>query len=199
MTVQLLLIRHALPHTITHDPRGADPGLAPDGIIQATRLAEHLSTKPFGEISQMVSSTMRRAVETSIPARDALGVELRREERIVEVDSGWKNYGTALSHYPSRRAGWEDLNRGRFGSNTFDLDQFRDRVIRGFDAIIDAVEPDSTVAVVCHGGVISAYLSHILQTPRTFFVDTDYTSITRILAEDEHRELLSVNETHHLR
>ncbi|MFF0279354.1 histidine phosphatase family protein [Rhodococcus aetherivorans] len=199
MTVQLLLIRHAQPYTVDHDPAGADPGLAPVGKSQADMLAGYLAESPFGEITHLVSSTMRRAIETAQPLAKALGLPLTREPRLVEVDSGWKNYGTGLGHYPNRRAGWDDLNRGRLGDNEFDLDEFRSRVVAGMDEIATQQQEDSVVGVVCHGGVISAYLAHILGTPRLFFVDTAYTSITRVQAEGSYREVLSVNETDHFR
>jgi probable phosphoglycerate mutase len=141
---------------------------------------------------------MRRARETAEPIRERLGLSTTFEDRIVEVDSGWKNYGTAISSYPSRRAGWDDLNTGRFGSNTFDLGTFRARVVNGLEDIIRGAEPDGIVAVVCHGGVISTYLSHVLGTTKAFFVDVTYTSITRIATDlDGYRELISVNETNH--
>ncbi|WP_439031279.1 histidine phosphatase family protein [Gordonia terrae] len=199
MTTELLLIRHARPHAVTHDPAGADPGLTDEGVAQAQLLADYLSRRPYGEVSGLVSSTMRRARETAQPLQKALGLPVTLEDRIVEVDSGWKNYGTAIDQYPSRRAGWEDLNSGRFGGNTFDLGAFRDRVVSGFDTVIDNAAPDSVVAVVCHGGVISTFLSHVLGTTKMFFVDVSYTSVTRLVTDgDGYREVVSVNETNHI-
>lgn len=199
MTVELLMIRHAQPHTIAHDPAGADPGLTADGEAQARVLADHLALKPYGDIDRLVSSSMRRARETAQPLSRSLGLPLEVEDRIVEVDSGWKNYGTAIGNYPSRRAGWEDLNSGSFGGNVFDLSAFRARVIAGFDGIINSSDPGTRVAVVCHGGVISTYLSHVLGTTKSFFVDVAYTSVTRIVTDEGYyRELVSVNETNHV-
>lgn len=199
MTVELIVIRHAQPHKVAHDPDGADPGLTDEGAGQARLLAGYLAQSPYGEITRIVSSSMRRAIETAEPIGEALGLDVEVDRRIVEVDSGWKNYGTAIGSYPSRRAGWEDLNSGSFGGNEFDLPAFRARVITGFDDIISSSHPDSRVAVVCHGGVISTYLSYMLGTTRTFFVDVAYTSVTRIAVEtDDYRELVSVNETNHI-
>lgn len=198
MPVQLLLIRHAQPHFVEHAPAGADPGLAPDGVLQANKVADYLTESPFGEVTHLVSSTMRRAIETAEPIAERLGLSICTEPRLVEVDSGWTNYGTGIEHYPSRRAGWDDLNRGRFGGNEFDLDAFRARVVEGMNGVADA-HRDSVVGVVCHGGVISAYLAYILSVPRTFFIDPIYTSITRILIDGEYREVLSVNESEHFR
>lgn len=60
--------------------------------------------------------------------------------------------------------------------------------------------PTGTVAVVCHGGVISAYLAHVLGVSQTIFFAPDYGSVSRLLAEPNgYRELLSANEALHLR
>lgn len=199
MTIELLIIRHAQPHRVSHDPAGADPGLNDEGAAQAQCLANYLTSNPYGEINRLVSSSMRRARETAEPIGRALGLERETESRIVEVDSGWKSYGTQMDSYSSRRAGWEDLNSGKFGGNRFDLKAFRARVVDGFGHIIATSRPDSRVAVVCHGGVVSTYLSHVLGTTKTFFVDVAFTSVTRLVTDDEnYRELVSVNETAHV-
>ena len=57
------------------------------------------------------------------------------------------------------------------------------------------------VVVACHGGVINAYLLHILGLPvgRGFYYP-NYTSIHRIAASGRgHRSVITVNETSHLR
>jgi probable phosphoglycerate mutase len=59
-----------------------------------------------------------------------------------------------------------------------------------------------TVAVVCHGGIINGYLSHILglgEFARGFFYP-NYTSINRVAAASSgERSIVTVNETSHLR
>ena len=56
-------------------------------------------------------------------------------------------------------------------------------------------------AIVCHGGVINAYLAHVLGIgPATEFFYPNYTSIHRVAAaRTGERSILSVNETAHLR
>jgi probable phosphoglycerate mutase len=74
--------------------------------------------------------------------------------------------------------------------------------------VLDAVETiindhrGERVAVVCHGGIINGYLSHILglgEFARGFFYP-NYTSINRVAAASSgERSIVTVNETSHLR
>jgi probable phosphoglycerate mutase len=57
------------------------------------------------------------------------------------------------------------------------------------------------IAVVCHGGVIAGYLTHILglADPHGFFYP-NYTSIHRVAAaRSGERTIVTLNETSHLR
>ena len=59
------------------------------------------------------------------------------------------------------------------------------------------------IAVVCHGGVINAYLAHVLglggEMARGFFYP-NYTSIHRVAAASSgERSVVTINETSHLR
>ena len=59
--------------------------------------------------------------------------------------------------------------------------------------------PGQRVAVVCHGGVINAFLADVLDLDKMLFFHPDYTSISRVLvARSGARSLQSVNETGHL-
>lgn len=74
--------------------------------------------------------------------------------------------------------------------------------------MLDTVEtivddhPGEKVAVVCHGGIINGYLSHILgldEFARGFFYP-NYTSINRVAAASSgERSIVTINETSHLR
>ena len=62
------------------------------------------------------------------------------------------------------------------------------------------------IAVVCHGGVINAYLAHILnldsakQGVHEHFFYPNYTSIHRVAAaRSGERSVVTINETSHLR
>ena len=194
--MELLLIRHAQPFRLS-DPAGADPDLTPDGQVQAQRLATALADGRYGRIDRLVASPMRRAVQTAGFAREALALDVMTDERLVELDHGWTTYG-AVHAYTDRGLLLADMNAGRLGENTFDPTAFRARVIDGIESVARA--DGDVVAVVCHGGVINAYLSQILGTATMFFVEPFYTSVTRVLAQpDGHRQVLSLNEIDHLR
>ena len=107
--------------------------------------------------------------------------------------------GNQVVHtYTDRATLLTDMNAGRLGDNSFDLDDFRSRVVDGIESLI--VDDERTVAVVCHGGVINAYLSHIIGAERMFFTEPFYTSVSRVIAlPGGYRQVMSLNETDHLR
>jgi probable phosphoglycerate mutase len=85
------------------------------------------------------------------------------------------------------------------GKWDLDPDEFQRGVVEAVDAVIDA-NPGRTVAAVCHGGTINAYLSAMLGLDQLMFFFPEYTSVSRVRASrDGARSLLSVNETGHLR
>ena len=56
------------------------------------------------------------------------------------------------------------------------------------------------VAVVCHGGVINAYLGHCLDFPWDDYMrfDVDYSSVSRVMVSSKfQRSVASVNERPH--
>ncbi|ROZ98919.1 histidine phosphatase family protein [Gordonia sp. OPL2] len=194
--MELLLIRHAQPFRLS-DPAGADPDLTPDGHAQADLLATAVAAGRYGPVERIVASPMRRAVQTADHVGRAVSLDVATDERLVELDHGWTTYG-AVHEYTDRGRLLADMNGGRLGANTFDPTLFRNRVVDGIEAV--AGEGGGVVAVVCHGGVINAYLSQILRTADMFFVEPFYTSVTRVLAQpDGLRQVLSVNEIDHLR
>jgi probable phosphoglycerate mutase len=175
-----------------------DPGLTVRGADQAQRLAAALGEGAYGPVTAIVASTMRRAQETAKPCADVLGLPVTGDDRLVELDAGATTYGSAFTGYTTRAQAFEALNEGRFGSHLFDVAAF---VKRSVEAIEDAAPRGrgENVLVVCHGGVISAYLAHIVGASRPLFVSPDHTGVTRVLVtRDGYREVLSLNECHHL-
>ena len=91
--------------------------------------------------------------------------------------------------------GWDQLWAG---GDRADPGSVGDQVVGGMDRII-AANPGRTVAVGCHGGVVSAYLSHVLGIDSVLFYEARYTSISRVAASSSgHRTMRSVNELGHL-
>lgn len=197
--MELLLVRHARPEVVTGGTGVADPPLTPEGWAQAESVAKAMAAGWYGPITAVVSSTQRRAVETARPLTEALAATPETDERLCELDHGWTTYGQGIDAFPTRQAAYREMNSGRWGENTFDPAAFRARVWAGMEAVVER-HPEGSVAVVCHGAVISAYLAEVLGLDQIVFLSPDYCSVTRVLAgPGADREVLSVNETLHLR
>ena len=197
--MELLLVRHAQPHLVPHSADGAaDPALTDEGKFQARAVARLLASDAYGSIGAVVSSSMRRALETAAPTAEALGLAVTSDDRLVEIDHGSSQYGFGFERFATRAEAWEAIDAGSWEGFTFDPVAFAARVVEGVEEIV-ARHPRGQVAVFCHGGVVSAYLGHVLGMQRRIFFSPDYTGVTRILAEPGgYREMLSVNERGHL-
>lgn len=198
--MDLLIVRHAQP---VHAPRGsgpADPGLAEVGALQARALAKWLARNPRRLPDRLISSPMRRAWQTALPIAEACGdLQAESDARLAEFDLGAAEYVPLEMVGPAlRRQLSSALETGEWGSHRFDPAAFRARVMEAFREIA-ADRSSSRVVVVCHGGVINSYLSAVLERSHTVFVEPRYTSISRILVDDEGiPHLRSLNEVPHL-
>lgn len=192
--MELLLIRHGLPVRVESD-RPVDPPLADLGHAQAAALAQWLVPAP---VDAVVSSTMARAAQTADHVTEQFGLAATRYEDLAEMDR------SSHAYIPL-----EELSRDHPHMQAFIADwvgpegeslraEFSERVLRAL-AHITADPPGERVAVVCHGGVINAILSHVLQLPRLLFFEPAYTSISRITYDDGRYRLHSINEAAHLR
>lgn len=192
--MNLLLIRHGMPVRIENeDGAPADPPLSEGGRAQAAKLSSWLGSEP---IDAIYSSPMRRAVETAGPLAEALGIEIRLEPGVVELDYDSATYIPLEELKASDPERWRALITDYFGA---DLEAFASTVERSIEGII-ATHPGQCVAVFCHGGVINAWASRVLGLPISLFLDSGYTSINRFLAAASgERSVASLNETGHLR
>ena len=194
VTVQLLLIRHALP--LRSQPgEGSDPDLSEEGIEQAKRLPDALARFP---VTRLVSSPQRRAVQTAQPVADALGLTIDIDDRIAEYDRDLEHYipiEQIAAEYPEELA---RLASGHLPS-TVDETAFLARVNDGIRDIADAGDHEDTVAVFSHGGVINGLLHSILRTEKILCVNVDYAGITRLLSSRKgDLYVAAVNGTEHV-
>ena len=198
--MELLLIRHARP-VRDEAPEGgsADPVLAEVGHVQAQATAEYL----VGEgIDHIVSSSMKRALQTAEPLADRLGLGVEMLDDLRESDHRNQLYVPAeemdrddpsLAHYFDPDG---DLSDTIFSDG---YDEFRTRVERGFEHVI-RTNRSRTVAVYCHGMVTGVYLQTLLGIDDPLSLLVDYCGITRVAASGTGvRTVRSVNETHHVR
>jgi probable phosphoglycerate mutase len=195
--VDLLLIRHALPQRVEVVGRPADPELSETGHRQAMALAEWLSHEP---LDALYVSPMRRARQTAQPLAAVTGLDPVVEEGVAEFDRH------AEAYVPMEELKAEDDPRYRelldgayFDGGELDAEGFQRTVVGAVDRII-ADNRSRTAAVVCHGGVINAYVGHVLGLSEFMVFEPAYTGITRIRASSRgHRMVVTLNEFGHLR
>ncbi|MGI8794869.1 MAG: histidine phosphatase family protein [Acidimicrobiales bacterium] len=195
--MELILIRHAEPVKIVDATGPADPPLADRGTAQAERMADWLATEV---IDGVWSSPMRRAQETAAPLSDRLGIEIVVDHELAEYDRDATSYIPIEELKAAKDERWLAMVEGNFESETgVDPKDFQAGVVRAIDHIASG-NPGSRVAVVCHGGVINAYVGHVLGIERVLWFEPRYTSVTRVMASRHgDRTLVSLNETAHLR
>jgi probable phosphoglycerate mutase len=193
--VQLIFVRHGLPERqiVTGGP--ADPGLSPTGRAQAAALGDWLGAE---RVDAIVTSPARRARETAAPLARCCGLEPTTVADLDEFDAGSASYVPVEEMRSAGDPRWELLRRGRLYGTDAEAREFRGRVVAAVEAVV-AAHPGGRVAVVCHGGVINAYLGHILGIETPLWFGARYTGICRVLASrSEHRSLVSLNEVPHL-
>jgi probable phosphoglycerate mutase len=192
--VELLIIRHGLPVRIDEADGPADPGLSELGHEQARRVAEWLRHE---KITAVYTSPMRRAVQTAEPLGAVLGVDPVVDDEVAEFDRGQHFYIPLEELKAAGDPRYEALMRGE-QMDEVDPFTFREVVTVAIERIVEA-NPGGKVAVVCHGGVINAYASHVLGIEFPLFFQPTYTSINRFLASSAgHRSVASLNEAGHL-
>ena len=202
---EVLLIRHGqqllpdLDKATTGD--WIDPPLSEHGRAQARLLAAGLSTV---RIDHIFCSPLRRARETAQPVAEMhrMDVEIVNDLREVEIFRDLPPDQTA------REAVGDDLLRavrGRmlterswdvypFSESSFD---FCKRSINAIEAAI-ARNAGERIAIVCHGGVINAYMGHIIGSRYDMFFRPAHTAINVAVAGGDRRIPRSLNDVHHL-
>ncbi|MGE2816371.1 histidine phosphatase family protein [Mycobacterium heidelbergense] len=192
--MQVLLVRHALPLRSEHG-QGSDPDLSDEGMAQVTRLPDALARFP---ISRVVSSPQRRAIQTAEPVAAARELAVEVDERFAEYDRDLPVYIPVEQIRAENPQEWARLAEGHLPS-AVDEDAFRARVLAGVDDLVAAADPDDTVAVFSHGGVINLLLHQILGTARLLSFPVDYASVTRLLySRSGQATVATVNAVEHV-
>jgi probable phosphoglycerate mutase len=194
--MELMLIRHGLPIRREGVDGPADPELSTAGLEQARHLAAYLADEP---IDAVYASPLQRARQTAEPVAASRNLEVTVIDAVAEWDRNSNEYVPIEELKAANDPRWHAMMRGEWDADETP-EEFRSRVVQALDALVDA-HPGQKIAVSCHGGVINAYLAHVLGLPvsQGFFYP-NYTSIHRIAASRSgHRSIVTVNETAHLR
>ena len=203
----LLLIRHAEQRTM----RAHDAELSARGLRQAERLALRLSHLP---LRGLVSSHLRRAVQTAAAISKATGVraevEPELEEVRIDVEARQRRYGdraspaSALEPDPddyttaamamvrlATRTRWSGSPGVESGA------ELRVRVVGAVERVI-AAHPRGVVACVAHGGTINAILARWAGIDHDMWFVPWHTGISAVLVSGAQRTILTVNDATHL-
>ena len=164
-----LLIRHATHAVVAEQLIGRDSevGLSDEGREQATALAERLAPLP---IQALYGSPVARVRETGLILAERLGLPLREEAGLSEVDFGeWVGQRfDELAHDPR----WQAWNRFRSGTRPPDGEWMlaaQARIVATLGSLRER-HPDELIAVLSHGDLIRASLAHALGIPLDLFL-----------------------------
>lgn len=195
--MELIILRHGRPLAETRpvDRGPADPPLSSLGIEQARVTANHLASQG---IQAIVSSTMRRAVETAIPLANLLNLPVERVDDLKEADH-FRNQYTPIEEMESNHPVVLEYLEDPMSIFDGDYEGFRSRVTSAFDRLIESNQ-GLTVAVFCHGMVMGVFLQAMIGHKDPLALHSDYCGIMRVTASAKgFRTLRSVNETGHIR
>jgi broad specificity phosphatase PhoE len=205
VTVRLLLIRHGRPDygskQVLETPRGLqwDPPLDERGREQARSLAVRLGL--MDRPARIVTSPFQRCRQTIAPFLDQANLGATVDGDLGEVYVGrWEGLS-----FEEITAGDEDLaRRFRDQEPMFAIapggeggPALRRRVVPAVERALDGIT-EGVVVIAAHGGVINAYLGHVMGIDRDLFFLPDHTSMNTVLVEGSRREMVFLNDVRHL-
>lgn len=209
MTTNVYLIRHGQTDWNRDSicMGQADVPLNDLGHAQARRAAERLQNLP---ITAIYSSDLARTVETARPLADALGLSVRTDAALRELDYGdWQgiHQDELPQHYPRAFRDDPGLNPLNFHPDGGEcVRQLHERVTLAFERIVgDHV--DDGIALFAHGGVVRCLANYVLGRgahglEQTFFslgFTVSNGGITHVRVDDDRSpQLISLNDTCHL-
>ena len=194
---RVLLIRHGRSaDIIPGSAESSDPPLHEIGQKQAIAVASRLSG---AQIDAVYSSHLLRALHTAEAIASHHKLEVGVFEDLEEVRLGdWGNgefrrrAATADPEYVewAKTGTWDGIPNVEGDQN------FRSRVSSRIN-LLAAQHDGGCIAVVCHGGVINAYVAEMLGTQRSLWMMVENTSITTVKLSAT-PSVLTLNDCNHL-
>lgn len=185
---ELILVRHGEED---RDEESPDPQLSAVGREQARLLATYLASE---RITRIVASPLVRAAQTAGAIEAVTGVKAVSDGAVREIDVSDAGCGDMTEPHQAFVA----TRRWDVVPYVEDREIFRGRVAEAINRHVSDTAGEGAVIVVCHGGVINAYLATVLGSGDDWLVHPANAAVTRVLCVDERRALNSVNETHFL-
>lgn len=194
---RVLLIRHGRSADIVPgSAESADPPLHEIGQKQAIAVGARLSE---ARIDAVYSSHLLRALHTAEAIASHHNLQVGVFEDLEEVRLGDWSHGEFR-----RRAAigdpayveWAATGRWDGIPNAEGDKNFRSRVSTRINSLASQHD-GGCIAVVCHGGVINAYLANMLGTERSLWMMVENTSITTVKLSVT-PSVLTLNDCNHL-
>ena len=203
----LFLIRHGRSDYDSTDladvgrGRQWDPPLGEHGREEAELLARRLVLMDPPPVA-LYCSPMRRARETIGPYAIRAGAEVAYLDDLAEAHVGeWENRRFEELLASDDRLLHAFRTEDSLWSTAPGAEPIPDLRRRVHDAIegIVAAHTDGNVAVVCHGGVINAYLGPVLGlTDQAMFFLPENTSVNTVVIQGADRHVRFLNDVRHL-
>lgn len=177
MSIEIFLVRHG--EAAADWDTDPDPGLSDLGKQQARSVATNLAAQLPPDVN-LVTSPMQRAQETAAPLAQMLNQTAVVDERFREVP--------APVPFTDRATWIRGFFSQRWLAQPEPLQQWR-------AAILDALhEPTQTTVVFTHFVVVNTVVAAIGKDDRTLVFRPDYTSITRLVLNNDGLRLTSLGD-----
>lgn len=202
---QLTLIRHG--EQFIADARTGpvgetvDPPLSERGQRQAQLVGERFSTQ---RVDVVFASPLRRAFDTGdqVARHHRLEPKVLPDLREVEVFRDVPADKSAIEFLGAELMGGirERMLREKkwdvypYSESSF---EFRKRTVNAIEGILASNE-GKRIVVACHGGVINAYVGHIIGVDYDMFFRPAHTSVSVVYSGHGVRALQSLNDVAHL-
>lgn len=197
--MHIYLVRHGQSHVnladLTSDHR--DEPLTDIGRAQAAAVAAHIAEEVA--VDRLVASTVMRAAQTARAISTSTGLPVEWDDRLREVGTVFPNgsaipeadlqpylpeiWGTLRPYEPVTIGGesWMQV-RARVGSFIESILPVPPRGRGREGAVEDAGVPEETLVVVCHAGVIEAFLEYVFEKGpwSVVAVETSNTGMTHL-------------------
>ncbi|MDD4979934.1 MAG: histidine phosphatase family protein [Candidatus Omnitrophica bacterium] len=197
MATRLFLIRHGSTdwNVLQRYCGFINIALNARGKIQAKRLQRRLKNET---VHKVYASDRKRAIQTAeivFKGRDVEKVADLREMHFGIFEG--LTYKQIMEKFPRIYKKWAGNPFANAIPSGESLTILKKRVVKAFKRII-LCHPNQTIAVVCHGGAISAFINHVLKSKEFWKHIPDSASLTIMDAKNKKIKIRLLNDISHL-
>ncbi len=196
--MKLLVIRHGESEADlldVHEGR-ADFALTERGHRQAEAMANYVADNY--DISKIYASTLTRAKQTAQHLSDKTGVSVVFDENLMEFNNGQiAGLPRAVVREKYPEVPELPIDKAVYGQES--QVEFRQRAENALSRILNEAEPNETIAVVSHGGMINQLFRSFFNMPVDcmYFFNTADTGIHIWSLTDRERRVIKANSDEH--